>query len=59
MASKSHFSNPCSFRDMTFRIFSKFFREFSFNFFHKSEIPNPIVGSCQSTLKDCESCFQI
>ena len=35
----------CSFRDMTF---------FEIYFFSKSEIPNPVVGYCQSTIMDRE-----
>ena len=49
------------FRDMTFFvIFSKNFQKTYINFFFaKSEIPNPVVGSCQSNLNDCESCLQV
>ena len=40
-----------------------FFQNFSENkllsFFVKSEIPNPVVGYCQSAIKHCESCLQI
>ena len=43
--------------------FLRFFLDFQktyFNFFFaKSEIPNPVAGSCQSNLKDCGSCLQI
>ena len=61
LASKYDYSILCSFRDMTFYvIFSKvFFLKHKLIFFSKSEVPNPIVGYCQSTIKDCESCPQL
>ena len=45
------------------RRFLRFFQKFSEisnnKYFTKLEVPNPVVGYCQSTIKDCESCFQI
>ena len=57
-ASNCDCSNLCSFPDMTFFvIFSKNFQKtFSSNF----ELSNPVVGSRQSTPRDCErSCLQL
>ena len=59
LVSKYDCSNPCSFRDMMFFvIFSKIFRK-CLLIFSKFENPNPVVGSCQSNLKDCYYCLQI
>ena len=55
---KNHWSNLCSFSDMTF--FQKIFSKHKFKvFFSKGEIPNPLFGGCQSTLRGCKSCLQI
>ena len=60
LACKYDCSKFCSFRDVTFFVvFFKVFRKLIINFFAKSEIPNSVVGYCQSTIKDCESCLQI
>ena len=60
LASKYDCSNAYSFRDMKFFvIFSKIFRKKNYDYFKKKfAIPNPVLGYCQSTVKDCESCLQ-
>ena len=40
-------------------FFQNVFRKLVLIFFATSETPNPLVGSCQSNLKDCEPCLQI
>ena len=55
LASNSHFSNPCSFRDMTFFvIFSKIFKNLDFKKFTKLEITISAVRLSQGTLRSCE-----
>ena len=55
LASNSHLSNHCSFRDMTFfMIFSK---NLDFEKFQKVEDFNPVVGYCEGSLWGCESCL--
>ena len=59
LASNSHFSNPCSFRDMTFfyDFFQKNFRNLDFKKFQNVEDLNPVVGYFEGTLRGCESCL--
>ena len=61
LASNSHFSNHCSFQDMTF--FMIFFQNFSENLdiknFTKLEIRISVVNLCRGTLKSCEFCLPV
>ena len=52
-----HFSNPCTFRDMSFlMIFSKPFKTLSLQKI-KFEDLRPEVGNCKSFLRTCRSCL--
>ena len=55
LASKSHFSNPCYFRDMTFFFFfQKNSKNLNFKELHKLKDIVLVVGNCESTLRSCE-----
>ena len=53
LASNFHFSNPCSFREMTvFLIFSKKFQKnLNVKIFQNFEDLNPLIGICEGTLR--------
>ena len=54
LTSNSHFSNSCSFRDMTFFMI---FQNLDFKRFQNVEDLNPVVGFCEGTLRACKSCL--
>ena len=59
LASKSHFSNPCSFRNLTFLF--DFFENFQKNIDLKKiknfEELNPVFANCEGNLGNYESCL--
>ena len=48
-----------NFPDVTFLWFFNFFRSLNLKVFSKFEIPNPVVGYCESTLKCCKCSVQL
>ena len=60
LASKSHFSIPCSFRDLTFLcdFFENFQKNIDLKKIENFEL-NPVFAKCEGNLGNCESCLRI
>ena len=58
LASKSHFLNPCSFRDRSFYdFFPKNFKNLDFKKSLILRISIPVVGNCEGGLRGCVFCL--
>ena len=52
LASKSHFSNPCSSRyDVFYDFFKNFFKNIDFKKFQNVEVLIHVLGYCEGTLR--------